>query len=399
MKKTNDLFRQKLKELNEKVEKAIEKTYVKRILAAKKKKPNVDINHRIAVKDKEIENAEKQIEGYKKEIDALNIKIDEMSQVDAMLDKEQGVKDHKAAISELRKLIKDLEKQSKDKGKELEKLTEGNDYNYKIRNMIDEIRMWKEKIRHRQEVYDQANNTVQLKSERLETLEKENASLMSKIESMNSNIDLSQNNSKPGKVKKELDTIGKEKQKAKEKFEQAQLQNRNEIKAEEKEIQDLESQRDDLLTKLKELDQEKRISTFKLKEVGRVLKHNQLKPLSPVKHGSAKESKRSETTRKSMKQHRGSTTNLMSVKNAKEKPVEEKTLSKNENTQSSQILIKKKKMMIKNNKNESDEDFEKNQVIDYDKFQKQQKKKDNDNLAQLKIKGPKGTFETKITLK
>ena len=200
LKKQNYLFRQKLKELNEMVEKAIDRTYVKRMLAARKKTV-VDVGHRNIVLDKEMDNAEKQIEAYKKEINSLNVKIDEISQVDTMLDREQGLKENKAEIIELKKTIKVLEKQSKDIGKELLKLTEGDDYNYKIRNLIDEIRMWKEKIRHRQEVYDKAENTTHLQTERLSNIERDNAKLMSKVENLNCDINLNQNSQKSVETK------------------------------------------------------------------------------------------------------------------------------------------------------------------------------------------------------
>jgi hypothetical protein len=402
LKKQNELFRQKLKELNEKVEKAIDRTYVKRMLAAKKK-TNVDVAHKGRVKDKEIENAQKQIESYKNEIDSLNLRIDEMSQVDIMMEREEAVKENKATILELKKTIHELEKQSKDKGNQLERLTEGDDYNYKIRNLIDEMRMWKEKIRHREEAYEKAGSTVQLQDEHMGTLEKENQDLMSKIQGMNSKIDLSKTTTKDTGLQAKLDSINEEKLKAKDQYETTQTLNSNEIKLEKKEIAKLESNRDQLMTKLKELDQERRISTFKLREVGRILKHNQLKPLSPLKHTGSKGSKRSGTTSRKLGANRGSTTNLHPVKSSKNKPLHDskdvKTLNKGKNTQSNQILIKKRKMYTKNTNEDSEEEFEKNQVIDYEKFKKIQKNKDGTSLSKLKTRGSKGTFETKTMLK
>lgn len=402
LKKQNELFRQKLKELNDKVEKAIDRTYVKRMLAAKKK-TNVDIAHKNRVKDREIENSQKQIESYKKEIDSLNLRVDELSQVDTMIDRESQVKENKQSILDLKKVIHELEKQSKDKGKELERLTEGDDYNYKIRNLIDEIRMWKEKIRHREEVYERADSTLHLQSERLQTLEKENQELMSKIQNLDNKIDLGKTNSKNADLKKKLEAIDEEKMAAKDQYESTQTLNRNELKNEKKELTEQESKRDQLMSRLKELDQEKRISTFKLREVGRILKHNQLKPLSPIKHTESKGSKRSGTSTNRKLGKRGSMKNLHPLKSSMNKPLgaqkDTKTLSKSKNTQSSQILIKKRKVYNKNTADESEEEFEKNQVIDYEKFKNLQKSKDGISLGNLKTKGKKGTFETKTMLK
>lgn len=87
----NYRLRKKLKDLNAKVERAIDRTDTKRVLAARNKK-DLDIPHRIRVKDKELENTENQLASYKKEIEALRSRVDEMNQVDKMLDMEQELK-------------------------------------------------------------------------------------------------------------------------------------------------------------------------------------------------------------------------------------------------------------------------------------------------------------------
>lgn len=367
------------------------------MLAARRKK-DFDIPHRIRVKEKEIENAENQLESYKKEIESLRMRVDEVSQVDKMLDMEQDLKDNKQVCLELKKQIKDLEKMSKDKGKALERLTDGDDYNYKIRNMIDEIRMWKEKIRHRQEVYERNEGTVELQSERMTTLDKENQQLMSKIQSLDANIKLEPEKAKNSKENNALDSIHNEKKAVKEEYEQSQKLHRKEMKQTQKEIQELTEKRDSLYTKVKELDQEQRISTLKLREVGRILKHNQLKPLSPVRTNGKITAKRSDTGSKMSHSKRGSTSNLLASKNGALNSVRSsKKMTKGGNTQSTQLLNKKEYSKPKND--ESDEEFEKNQIIDYEKFKKQQNTKDT-KLGKLKSgKGNKGTFETRASLK
>lgn len=392
-------LRKRLKDLNVKVEKAIDRTYTKRMLAARQKK-DFDIPHRIRVKEKELENADQQLQAYKREIESLKLRIDEISQVDKMLDMEQDLKDNKQACLDLKKQIKDLEKMSKDKGKALERLTDGDDYNYKIRNMIDEIRMWKEKIKHREEVYDRNENTVQLQGERMSAIEKENQVLMDKIQKIDSKLDLEPSKATRPADEKALENLNNEKIKAKEKYELVQANNNKELKQVEKEISELTAKRDALYTKMKELDQEQRISTLKLREVGRILKHNQLKPLSPVRKSVA--AKRSDTGSKHSMGKRSSTSNLLALKTVNKdldaiKP-ETKKLTKGGNTQSTQLLNKKEYSKPKDD--DSDEDFEKNQVIDYEKFKEQQNKKDNTKLGAIKAnKGNRGTFETRASLK
>lgn len=364
-----------------------------------KKKQEIDIPHRVLVKDKEIENAKQQIENYKKEI-----QNDQLPQVEDIFDCEKRVKENALIISDLKKQIYDIEKMTKDKGKELEKLTDGEAYSYQISNLINEVRMWREKIRTRQETYDRANGTTQMQADRLVVLEKDNEALMQKIKSLNVNVDSSQPKSKAAECKSQMTELSKDKKAAKDLLEQKQAENRKAVLKEKKDIAELKAKRDQLMTKLKEQDQEKRISTYKLREVKRDLKHNQLKPLAPLKHLDSKASSRSDTEglKKSVGK-RGSAANLMTVTNSSAKPLESqkniKTLSKDHNTQSSQILIKKKKMYTNHNKEEEgDEEFEKNQVIEYEKFQKMQDKKDS-KLGQIKSKGSKGTFETKVSLK
>ena len=65
-------MRNKIKELNIIVEKAIEKANAKKLQSQKDaKKENVDIEYLIKIRDKEIANSEKQIKNNQIEIDKL----------------------------------------------------------------------------------------------------------------------------------------------------------------------------------------------------------------------------------------------------------------------------------------------------------------------------------------
>jgi hypothetical protein len=270
--------------------------------------------------------------------------------------------------------------------------------------MIDEVRMWKEKIRHRQEIYEKNESGVDLKSDRMNTLEKENQSLMDQIQSLNSKINLDPI-SKPKAIKEnsEIGVLMEDKKRAKEELEQKQKENRADLIRAKKEVENLKSKRDILMTRVKELNQEQRISTFKLKEVGRVLKHNQLKPLSPSKIQTDVEEKRSELGSKKSKGMRGSTTNLLAKDSSKDIKIDQepaKKLEKSGNTQSTKLLNKKQYSKDKNQ--ESEEEFEKNQVIEYEKFKKQQDDKEKVQAPLGSVKGNKGAkniFETKTSLK
>lgn len=210
--------------------------------------------------------------------------------------------------------------------------------------MIDEVRMWKEKIRHRQEVYDKNENGLDLKSDRISTIEKENQSLMDQIQSLNSKVNLDPISKPKTSKNSEIDVLMEDKKRAKEELEQKQKENRNEINKCKKEIENLKSKRDTLTTRAKELNQEKRILTFKLKEVDRILKHNQLKPLSPSKIRTNLEGARSDLDSKKSRGMRGSTTNLLAKDSSKDIKIDtdtSKKLEKGGNTQSTQLLNKK----------------------------------------------------------
>ena len=83
----NHRLKWRLWELNSIVERAIDRTDTKRILNANKVK--VDPQHKVRVRDREIENAEKQKEAYEKEIAWLEKQIEDMSGVDKLIEKEQ----------------------------------------------------------------------------------------------------------------------------------------------------------------------------------------------------------------------------------------------------------------------------------------------------------------------
>lgn len=110
-----------------------------------KHKVVVNADHEALIKERKSKNTEKQLTAYKKEVEQLNAKIDRLSGVDQMLQQEQSAVDSKEYQLELQKKIKDLEKINKDQGDALEKITEGDEFQYQIKNLIDEIRMWKEK--------------------------------------------------------------------------------------------------------------------------------------------------------------------------------------------------------------------------------------------------------------
>ena len=357
----NFRLRKKLKYLNEKVEKAIDRTETKRILASRKKQP-INVAHQMKVKEKEIENAEQQYGAYQREIKSLQAKIEEISQVGKMLEMEQETREHKQAISDLKKAVKDKELI-------LENLAKTDDPSYKISNMINEIRMWKEKIQNREALYERNESTVAMQDDKMAEIEKENEELMSKIQQLDSNIQLEPRKGRNQDIGNAMEKAQEEIKNAEEKYETIRKTKEKELKLAQKKLNEKKAERDEFYRKAKELDQEHRISTLKLREVGRMLKHNQLNPLVPIRGNHNLTSRRSAVGSKKSMSKRSSVADLHSATKKKNKPlgVPEKKLSRGGNAQSTQLLHKKQ---YSKPNDDSDEDFEKNQVIDFDKKKK-----------------------------
>ena len=84
LKTINMKLRNKIKELNIIVEKAIEKANAKKLQSQKdaKKNETVDVEYLLRVRDKEIANSEKQIANNVKEIEKLQAKYNELAETE-----------------------------------------------------------------------------------------------------------------------------------------------------------------------------------------------------------------------------------------------------------------------------------------------------------------------------
>jgi len=92
-----------------------------------------------------LKNSEQQVSFYEAEIERLRNRIDELSGVDKLIDLEERVRENKERIGELKKITKDLEKVKKENGDTLERLTNGDEFQNKIKSLIFEIKIWKDK--------------------------------------------------------------------------------------------------------------------------------------------------------------------------------------------------------------------------------------------------------------
>ena len=85
-------------------------------------------------------------------------------------------------------------------------------------------------------------------------------------------------------------------------FIEEEKRQKQELKQVEKRLKELQDKADELRKELKEKEQEQRISTYKLNELRRSLKHNQLKPIVKSGEGSDGEEKLT-LNNKTLKKH------------------------------------------------------------------------------------------------
>ena len=111
LKGINLKLRNKIKELNIIVEKAIEKANAKKLQTQKDSKKNetVDIDYLLRIRDKEIANSEKQIANNVKEIEKLQAKYNELAETENVQKLEDSLKQAEMKKKQLQRQIKDLE--------------------------------------------------------------------------------------------------------------------------------------------------------------------------------------------------------------------------------------------------------------------------------------------------
>ena len=84
---------------------------------------------------------------YKRELNQLQAKVDDLSGVDRLLQLENKLREGLQEKSELEKKVKELEKQHKDQGTALEKMSNEEEFQAKMKILVDELRVWKEKVK------------------------------------------------------------------------------------------------------------------------------------------------------------------------------------------------------------------------------------------------------------
>ena len=229
------------------------------------------------VREKELQNSEQQKAFYEAEIDRLNKRIEDMSGVEKVLQLEEEVGENNDRISELRKIYKDLEKVKKENGETLERLTSGDVYANKMKQFIVELKIWKDKQDRLERKYAASDEVEEKQVERQARVQNEIDELKSKIaeEAKNEEPDKPQTDRR-----EDLDKVMEEKELVKKDYEENKDELAKDRKARAKDLKEKRKERDIMANRLRELDQESRISELKYKDIKRKMRHNHLKPIS-----------------------------------------------------------------------------------------------------------------------
>lgn len=79
-------------------------------------------------------------------------------------------------------MIKSSEKQNNDQGKALDKLTNDVEYHNKIKNLVEELRVWKEKVKKLEKKCQKDKETRKEQVERIKKIEDENKKYEGELE-------------------------------------------------------------------------------------------------------------------------------------------------------------------------------------------------------------------------
>ena len=176
-----------------------------------------------------------------------------------------------------------LEKQNTDQGKALDKLTNDVENHNKIRNLVEELRVWKEKVKKLEKACKKDKETRKEQIERIKRTEEENLKYQEELEGLMERRKAKQAANEKQEEVPDIDLITYEKDQMKMEFVEEEKRQKIELRTLEKRSKELNEKAEDLRKDLKEKEQEQRISTYKLNELRRSIKHNQLKPLPSSK--------------------------------------------------------------------------------------------------------------------
>lgn len=94
--------------------------------------------------------------------------------MDRLLQLENRLRDGLLEKVELEKKVKELERQHKEQGKVLEKMANEEEFQAKMKSLVDELRVWKEKVKRLEMQQEKEEQTRKSQAEKIKQVQEEN---------------------------------------------------------------------------------------------------------------------------------------------------------------------------------------------------------------------------------
>ena len=133
-----------------------------------------DPDHQMRVKEGQLKNTLVQIAEHQKEIASLKKALGQASGVKVMLSLEEKLRDSREKKVELEKRIKELEMRQKEQAKQLERLSNEEDFQLKLRGLVDELRVWRQKVHKLKEQQEKEEHNKKTQQEMLKQIQIDN---------------------------------------------------------------------------------------------------------------------------------------------------------------------------------------------------------------------------------
>ena len=280
LKNLNKALRGKLKDLNDRLERVLDKIYVKSLNPNKRVSNENDSSHLIQVYDKELENAKLQYDHWLLEKQKLQEEIKSFSDTNAVIDLEEVIKQLKEKKKDLTKEIADLKYVTLSQGKQLEKLvnepkelSEADSLIYKLKVLRKKEETLQIEVESKKNVIEALKSKITEARQKADNEAKEVEQAEQKNEYLAQRKASSKNNAKHLKEQEyqnDIDSINIESDGAQESKILADLKKETKLK---------KLELDKLLIELHERDKENRLLNLKVKELERIVPQNKLNPM------------------------------------------------------------------------------------------------------------------------
>lgn len=276
----NKALRDKLKQLNERLERVLDKVYIKSLNPNKTTAPEIDSSYLLHIADKELENAKSQFEQFSQEKDRLDNEINSINNPKAVIELDATIKQLKDYKRDLNKEISELKYVKLSQGKHLKKLVdEPKELNetdaliYKLKVLKKKEEALKQEVDTKKSVIDSLKSRILDSKAKSESEAKvvQNAERKSSLHTSDKPSAQVNKQSLEQEYRNTINSISINSDSTKESKILADL--KKETKAKKFEL-------DKLLIELHERDKENRLLNLKVKDLERIVPQTKLNPMS-----------------------------------------------------------------------------------------------------------------------